>query len=242
MVKSERDILVIGHRGANSIAPENTIKAFQKAIELNADYIEFDLHETKDGELVIIHDENTFNITGTECIVKEMTLDDLKLLDFGEGERIPTLQELLELTKNKIHLNCEIKVKGVGKKVIKLLHEYNMIESTIISSFIHEELILIKKMEPTLKLGSLEPTTYKSKYDWNTKKEMIEFCVDQKFYAIHPIYQLVDEKFVQLSHDNKIKVFPWTVDSKTAIRKLIRFGVDGIITNDISKVKSILNE
>jgi len=242
MVENKRDIIVIGHRGANSIAPENTLKAFQKAIELNADCIEFDLHETKDGELVIIHDENTANLTGIEGIVKEMTLEKLKLLDFGEGEKIPTLLELLELAKGKIQLNCEIKVKGVSRKIIEILHEFDMIESTIISSFIHEELLLLKKLKPTLKLGSLEPTTYLNKYDWNKKKEMIEFCIDHKLFAIHPLYRLVDDKFIQFAHDNNIKVFPWTVDSKTAIRKLIRFGVDGIISNDISKVQSILNE
>lgn len=235
-------ILIIGHRGASNIAPENTLKAFQMAIDLNADFIEFDLHETKDGELVIIHDEDISRITGKKGLVKDMTLHELHLLDFGEGERIPTLLELITLSKGKIKLNCEIKVKDIGKKTIKILQESKMIDSTIISSFDHQELLIIQKMEPLLKLGSLEPTKYESTYDWNTKKEMVQFCVNNNLYSIHPFYPIVDEKFVEYAHKNDIKVFPWTVDSKVAIRKLVKFNVDGIITNEISKVKDIIND
>jgi len=235
-------ILIIGHRGASNSAPENTLKAFQKAIDLNADFIEFDLHETKDGELVIIHDEDVSRITGKKGLVKEMSLHELQLLDFGEGERIPTLQELIALTKGKIQLNCEIKVKDIGKKTIKILHDSNMVDSTIISSFDHQELLKIQKFDPLLRLGSLEPTKYETNYDWNTKKEMIQFCVNKKLYAIHPLYPIVDQKFVDFAHKNNVKVFPWTVDSKAAIRKLVKFKVDGIITNNISKVMDIIND
>ncbi|MBY9011196.1 MAG: hypothetical protein KGD70_02360 [Candidatus Lokiarchaeota archaeon] len=240
MKKSENDILIVGHRGASAIAPENTLKAFKKAIELKADYVEFDVQETRDGKLVITHDDDVKRITGQDGLITDMTLDELKKLDFGENEKIPTLEELISLTKNKISLNCEIKVEGIAENVLRILREFNVLETTIVSSFIHDELLKFASLEPSLKLASLEPTAGIMKLDWDKKKAMIQYCIDNNLYAINPIVMMVDQQFVDFAHDNKIKVFPWTVDSKVSIKKLIRFGVDGIITNDIVRVRNIL--
>jgi glycerophosphoryl diester phosphodiesterase len=232
----------IAHRGASNIAPENTLKAFKAAIELKADYIEFDLFETKEGLLVITHDEDTLRLTGHRGKVKDMTLEELKKLDFGDGERIPTLHELISTTKGKIGLQIEIKAEHISEKVIKILREQDLIKSTIISSFLHDELLKIQKIEPNVRLASLEPTFYSAqKLDWSKKKEMIQYCIDNNLYAIHPLYTLVDKQFVDFSHENNIKVHPWTVDSKIAIKKLIKWGVDGIITNKIALLTEILN-
>jgi len=240
MIKSEKKILIVGHRGASSVSPENTLKAFQKAIELEADYVEFDVQETRDGNIVVTHDEDIKRITGKDGLIKDMTLKELRKLNFGEGEKIPTLQELVELTKNKIGLNCEIKVEGITEKVIHIFREYDILDATMVSSFIHDELLKIQKLEPSLKLASLEPTPGTIKIDWDKKKEMIQYCIDNHLYAINPIVMMVDQQFVDFAHANNIKVFPWTVDSKVSIKKLIRLGVDGIITNDISRAKAIL--
>lgn len=235
-------ILIIAHRGANKIAPENTLLAFRKAIELKADFIEFDVLESYDQALVITHDENISRLTGKNGLVKEMTLKELKQLDFGEGEKIPTLIELIETTKGKIKLNCEIKVEGIVKKTTDLFRNCDIIDSTIISSFLHDELLKFQSEEPNLKLASLEPTLGIIKFDWNAKKKMIDYCVDNNLYAINPIMMLVDQQFVDYAHDNDIKIFPWTVDTKISIKKLIKYGVDGIITNDIETVRFFLEK
>jgi len=237
---SKNQILIMGHRGASAIAPENTLKAFEKAIDLQADFIEFDVQETLDGELVITHDEDIRRITGHDGIISKMTLNELKMLDFGEGEKIPTLEELVKLTKNRIKLNCEIKVKGIIEKLIKIFRKWDILDTSIVSSFIHEELLAIQKLAPSIKLASLEPTPGTIKIDWAKKKEMIEYCINNKLYGINPIIMMVDQQFIDFAHANNIKVFPWTVDSRVAIKKLIRLGADGIITNDITKVKDIL--
>jgi len=236
----ENQILIMGHRGASAIVPENTLKAFEKAIDLKADYIEFDVQETLDGELVISHDEDIKRITGHNGIISKMTLDELKMLDFGESEKIPTLEELVKLTKNRIKLNCEIKVKGITEKVINIFRKWDILDTSIVSSFIHEELLVIQKIAPSIKLASLEPTPGTTKIDWGKKKEMIEYCINNKLYAINPIVMMVDQQFIDFAHVNNIKVFPWTVDSRVAVKKLIRLGADGIITNDITKVKDII--
>lgn len=236
-----KKVLIFGHRGANSIAPENTLKAFKKAIELKADFIEFDVQMSQDGQLVITHDLDIERLTGEKKNVRDLTLKELKSKDFGEGEKIPTLEELIKETKGKIGLNCEIIIKGIAKEVVDILRKCKVIDTTIVSSFKHKELLKFQKLEPDLKLASLEPMKYLPEYKWDLQKEMIEFCISNKLYAINPFYPIVDQQFVDYAHKYNLKVFPWTVDSKPSIRKLISYGVDGIITNDIIRLKAILN-
>lgn len=235
------NILIIAHRGASKVAPENTLKAFKEAIHLKADGIEFDLQETVDGEYVIIHDYDTLRTTGVEGNVEEMTLKELKKLDFGEGEKIPTLNELIKLTKGKIFLNCEIKVKGIIKKVNEIFKDAKMQDSVIISSFLHEELLSLREIESETKLATLVPVKPGNFSDWSFKKSLIDFTKENNLYAINPLFKLVDKEFVNYAHENTIKVFPWTADSGIAMKKLIKFGVDGIITNDITRLKEVLN-
>jgi glycerophosphoryl diester phosphodiesterase len=234
--------LVIAHRGASKIASENTLKAFQKAIDLKADFIEFDLRRSKDNQLVITHDEDLLRLTGINRMVSSLRLQDLKSLDFGEGEKIPTFEELIQLARDKIKLNCEITVPNIGEKVIENLEKYKMVDSTIISSFLHEELIKIKKLSPEIRVASLEPTPYVKKLDWVEKEQMVEYCIKNKFYAINPLVIMVDQKLVNYAHDFGIKVFPWTVNVKIAIKKLIKLGVDGIITDDIELLQTVIND
>ena len=240
-MNSKEKVLIFAHRGASNLAPENTLKAFKKAIELKADYIEFDAHQSKDGEIVIIHDANTFRTTGHSGIIEKMTLEELKELDCGDGEKIPTLEELVKLAKGKIGLNCEIKAKSMAQKIIKIIREADLFESTIISSFKHKELLKIKNLEPRLKIASLNPTRTGWVLDWFSRKKMIKTAEENKFYAINPLYLVVNKKFIYKAHIKNIKVYPWTVDSITAIENLIKMGVDGIITNDIVKAKKVLS-
>ena len=240
-MNANNKIIIMGHRGASKIAPENTLKAFKEAIRLKADSVEFDVQETLDGELVIIHDDNTLRTTGTEGIINQMTVKELKKLDFGKGERIPTLIELIELAKDKISLNCEIKVEGIAKKIVQIFQDSDILDSTIASSFLHEELIKIQKIEPQLKLATLVPTEPGIFSDWDYKMKLIDYTSENHYYAINPLYKLADKQFIEYAHEKNIKVFPWTVNSGIAMRKLINMGTDGIITNDISRLKEVLN-
>ena len=241
MKQIKNEVIIIAHRGASNIAPENTLKAFKKAIELKADFIEFDVLETKDGKIVVCHDEEISRLTGRYGFVRDLSLEELKTFDFGEGEKIPTLQELIEITKGKINLNSEVIVKGISNKVIKILKKFDLTESVLISSFKREELLKFQKIDPTVKLAYLDHNNYERPCSWDKKEEWIQFCINNKLYAINPFYPLVDQQFVDFAHDNNIKVFPFTVDSGPAMRKLIKFGVDGIITNDVEKVRELLN-
>lgn len=238
----EKKFLIIAHRGASSIAPENTLKAFKKAIELKADCIEFDIHKSKDGEIVIMHDANTYRTTGHYGSVKEMTLEELRQLDCGDGEKIPTLRELVRLAKGKIGLNCEVKVRGIAEQIIKILNEEDSLKTTIISSFKHDILLKIQKLEPRIKLASLEPTKTGWIRSWISRRKLIRVAINNKFYAINPFFKLVNRNFIAKTHNNNLKIFPWTVNSDSAIKKLINLGVNGIITNDVEKVRKLSNQ
>ena len=231
--KHKKDVLLIAHRGASKIAPENTLKAFQKAIELEADYIEFDVHQSKDGEVVIMHDANTFRTTRHFGAIKNMTLKELKSLNAGEGEKIPTLQELIEIAKGKIKLQLEIKDEGMVKKIVTILKDADFIESTTISSFKHKELLEVQKIEPSINLVALIVGI-------NTIK-IIKKAIRNKFQAIQPFYTFIRKSFIDSAHENNIKINAWIVNSKETMKKLIEMGIDGIITNDVEAAKEVLD-
>ncbi len=237
MKKSENDILIIGHKGASSIAPENTLKAFQKAIELKADYVEFDIHATKDGKIVIIHDSDTFNATGVKGLIEDMTLDQIKSLDAGEGEKIPTIRELISIVRKKIGLQIEIKSINLLDKLIHILREENLISTSIVSSFILNELLKLKLLEPSLKVGLLlsadlvRPKLIKRK---------IEKIAKNNFYSIHPPFTTINKEIVDFAHSYGLKVIVWTVNDREIMENLIELAVDGIITDDISLANEVL--
>lgn len=241
MILNDKKI-IIGHRGANNVAPENTLKSFKMAIELGADYIEFDIHKSKDGEIVVMHDSNTLATTGHKGLIRRMTLEELKELDCGEGEKIPTLQEVIELAKGKIGLQIEIKAKNLADSLVSLLKSENLIESTLISSFLHEELLKIHKIEPTLKVATLEPITTKFSKEWSYLGGIINNAIRYSCHAVHPRYNLVNQKFVDFVHENNLKINIWTVNSGAAMKKFVRMGVDGLITDDILKAKEVLEK
>ena len=237
MKKNKGDILIVGHRGASAIAPPNTLKAFKKAIELHADYSEFDIHLTKDGEIVIIHDSDTFNATGIKGMVKDMTLNQLKRLEVGEGEKIPTLRELISVAQKRMGLQIEIKASNLLDKLIQILKEENLLETSIISSFMPDELFKLKLLEPSLKLGLLLPIELRRS---NSIKRKIVKIAENDFYSLHPHYYVTDKEIVDFAHSHGLKVIVWTVNDRKIMEKLIVMGVDGIITDDISLANDVI--
>ncbi len=232
--KTSNQVLIIGHRGANAVAPENTLKAFQIAIDLKADYVEFDVHQSKDGEVIIIHDSNTSRTTGHKGSIPEMTLAEIKKLNAGEGEQIPTLDELIQLAKGKIGLQIEIKAPGMAQNIVDKLRDANLIESTIVSSFDHDELIEIQKIEPRLKLAALVLKMRRGK--------VIQKALDNNFSYIHPEFHFIKKPAIDAAHENNIKINAWTVNTRANMKKLITMGIDGIITNNIKFAKDVLND
>ncbi len=240
-MKNNNEVLIIAHRGASSIAPENTLKAFQKAVELNADYIEFDVHQTKDGELVIRHNANISQLDGKMSFIKDMTLKEIKAIDVGEGETIPTLKELIKIVKGSIGLVCEVKAQNFSKDLIELLKKENLTETSILSSFIFGELIELQKLQSSLKLGLLLSKELLS------PRMVINFCkkaIDNNFFAIHPYWKAINNEIVEFAHSNNLLVNIWTQiyepikDSE--LKEVVRMGIDGLIHDDVQQAKRII--
>jgi len=228
--------LICAHRGASSLAPENTIPAFAKAIELGADEIELDVHFSSDGKLMVIHDELLARTTGAEGYVGTHTASELRALsaDAGKsgfaGVKIPFLEEVFELIRpTPLRINVELKntlfpYPGLEQAVIALVKDMHMEDKVFFSSFNHLGLSIVKSIAPEMETGLL--------YDcglirpWDYAKSIAGAD------ALHPVYlNLRYPDYVKESHALGIKVRPWTVDSPEDIQKMLALGVDSIITN-----------
>jgi glycerophosphoryl diester phosphodiesterase len=238
--------VIIAHRGASKQAPENTMMAFRRAMELGAGGIELDVHLSKDGHLVVTHDEQVDRTSNGKGLVRDKTLNELKSLDFGswfsekfKGEKIPELCEVLKLIKDwDGMLNIEIKngpifYPGIEKAVSDTLDKYNMIQRTIVSSFNHYSLVDIRKINPAVKTaplymaGLFEPWEYAHR---------IGAC------AIHPLFYNIVPEVMKGCKMNGIMVNPFTVDQPEYIKAMAAAGVDGIITNVPDIAIKIVNE
>ncbi|WIV10490.1 glycerophosphodiester phosphodiesterase [Proteiniborus sp. MB09-C3] len=228
--------LIIAHRGASAYAPENTMVSFMKALEMKSDGIELDAHMTKDGALVVCHDERVDRTTNGKGFIKDFTLEEIRELDagswFGEefrGEKIPELREVLELIKDSnILLNIELKnapilYAGIEKKTIEMIADYGMEEKVIISSFNHYSLTEVKRINSQIKTGALymaglvEPWIYAKRINAD---------------ALHPLfYNLLVPELIKGCFENGIMLNPFTVDDERYISALLNLEVNGIITN-----------
>ncbi len=235
--------LIISHRGANKYAPQNTIPAFERAIELGTDGFETDLHITKDGHVVICHNYTIDETSTGKGKISEMTLEELKQYDFGsyfsdkfKDTKIPTIDDflsLVETTDCKI-LNIEIKPPkeketAIVRETIKAVKEHGLSDKLLISSFSPEILKEVKRLDKNCKTGFLyapnSPTT--PFVAWR----IISFAKSLGCDAIHPQFIFVNEKYIKKAHEAGLMVNPWTVDLPEIIDNMLKWGADGIITN-----------
>jgi glycerophosphoryl diester phosphodiesterase len=237
VVDWETGKLVIAHRGASAAAPANTMAAFDKAAELGADGIEFDVHLCADGVPVVIHDFAVDATTDGSGRVAEMTLAQLKQLDAGSyfdpahvGERIPTLEEVLLAFGNRLLLNVELKStslrdNGLERAVIALVKKYGLESRVLFSSFNPFSLRRAKKIAPHIRAGLL----YAPDLPLPLSRAWLAPLFPHE--ARHPEHTMVDAHTVAWAHRRDYRVNTWTVDDPDEMRRLIALGVDGIITN-----------
>lgn len=240
-------IMVHAHRGASAYAPDNTIPAFKKALEMKADAFEFDVHLSSDGYAVVTHDYKVNRCSNGTGYVKDKSLKELKALDVGswynpefQGEKIPTLEEVMDLVRNTYTvLNIEIEAnpgfynEGIEKKVIEIIKAFSMENRVIISCFNHYALAEVKKLAPEIKTGILDlATMYKP---W-------EYAKSFGANAIHPHHHTIFPETIKACKENNIMVNTWTVDKPEDIRRAVDMGVTGIITNVPDIARRVLDE
>jgi glycerophosphoryl diester phosphodiesterase len=226
---------IIGHRGVPHLRPENTMVSFKTAVELGADGLETDVQMTRDGELVLIHDETLERTTDGKGLVCTHTLAQLKALDAGghfdpvyKGEKIPTLREFLEFVAGRdLLINIEIKsgvvlYPGIEAKLIAMLQEFGLTQNVIISSFNHYALVTCKEIDRSIKTGILYMAGLYNPWD---------YARTVGADALHPLFYSVRPETIGGMKAGGFIVNPWTVDSPGDMKNMLALGVDGIITN-----------
>jgi glycerophosphoryl diester phosphodiesterase len=234
----ERRVLNIAHRGASGRFPENTLNAFGAAIDVGAQMCELDVQITSDGAVGEIHDETVDRTTDGRGVVRAMTLDELKRLDAGArygseftGERIPTLDEVLAMTDGRCGLNIEIKSAGVERKVCDLIVEHRALTTAMVSSFDLDALAILRHFEPRVRIGLLG--------QWPAR--LVGAAFEMRADAINPRSDIVTEDLCIAAHQRNLSVYTWTVDEPEEMRRLIAFGVDGIMTNYPERLRELMD-
>ena len=226
---------IYAHRGASSDAPENTMAAFQLALDQGADGIELDVMLSKDHQLMVIHDDKVDRTTDGAGRVGELTLAELKTLDAGDGERIPTLDEVLARFGGRFLINIELKnyssvFDSLPLDVAAIIKDHNVADSILISSFNPINFPRFHKVLPEVPLGMLTFPNWAGFFGYRLFR----------YDALNPYFKDVDEGLVNRVHAKGKQINVWTVDEAADIRHLAMLGVDGLITNQPKRALTVL--
>ena len=227
--------MIIGHRGACGHAPENTLASFAKALEFGVDAIELDVHLSKSGELIVIHDATLDRTTNGLGAIADKTFEEIKQCTCKGGGKIPTLNEVCDLIQRRCIINVELKGALTAQPVADLIKKYVQdngwsYRDFFVSSFDHHELFAFHKLLPEVKTGALLegiPLHYASFAEEVEATHAVLYC------------QTVNKKFVEDAHRRGILVFVYTVNDPLDMALLQAMGVDGIITNYPDRCKEL---
>jgi glycerophosphoryl diester phosphodiesterase len=220
-------MLIIGHRGCN-LEPENTLRSLAKGIEC-ADFVEVDVRMSKDGVPMIMHDRTLERTTNGKGMVKDFTLEQLKELDAGKGEKIPTLQEVFDLVRDR-GLLVEIKEAG-SEGIIRGTIKERRFTNIMLVSFNPGSLRNAKEMLPDIKTGIIYSRTIENP---------VRLALKIKANVLLPKYELASGELIERAHKHNLMVFPWTLNTEQEIRRAVDIGVDGFATDDPCLARQLL--
>jgi glycerophosphoryl diester phosphodiesterase len=215
-------MILMGHRGAAALAPENTLLSIATAMEIGVDAVEIDVHLSKDKEIVVIHDATVDRTTNGTGAVSRYALNELKKLDAGKGETIPTLQEVIDFIHGKVRLVIELKEAGTEEPVVQLIKRNGLWENVYVISFWHRLVKTVKEIEGRIKTGVLFVGC------------PVDACIAAQACADALVmkYTFVDKKFIDTAHKEGLTVFIWNIDDAHLVKPYADMGVDGIGSND----------
>ncbi len=217
-------LLCIAHRGAMGHEPENTVASVRKALSLGALCVEVDAYYV-DSHLIVFHDDRLERTTNGFGYLPEQSYDYLRTLDAGDGQQIPTLEEICQLIDSQTCLNIELKgsntAEPVAELLLKLMDNGWDRESFLISSFHHRELLKIKQLIPEIKIGALIH---------GLPVDDAKFAEDLGAFSVHPSLECIDQRFVDDAHARCLKVYVYGVDNREDVTRVYELGVDGVFT------------
>lgn len=228
------------HRGASAYAPENTMAAFKKAFQIGTNGIELDLQKTKDGKIVIFHDNKIDNKSNKTGKISDYTYKELLKFDFGswfskefENEKIVLFDDFMKEVSNKnLILAIELKEEGIEKEALEIINEYYNKDNIFITSFIYNALSNVRKLDKNIKIGWL------IKEDINQKNilELTKISGNQ----ICPPADLVSEEGIKLARENELSVRLWGVSNEEIMRKVYNLDIDGMTVNFPDKLNELI--
>ena len=222
-------VMIIGHRGAMGHVAENTIPSIKKAMELGVDGIEIDVFRCKTGELVVFHDEKLDRLTNASGLIESLELDSIKKITVLDKYRIPTLEDVLILIDGQVKLNIELKGQGTASPTNDIINQYInkggwTNDKFIISSFKWDELEKIRSLNSLIPIAVLVNTRV-------NPIEALPFARKVKAIAINPNFKDLNQENIKEIQSNGFKVFPYTINELDDIERMIKLGVDAIITD-----------
>ncbi len=244
----EKFPIIVAHRGSSAIAPENTLAAFRQAITDGADAVELDVHLSKDGEVVVIHDETLRRTTDGKGKVSDYTLKELKRLSAGRwfhktfaSESIPTLSEVLALLHHRTGVNIEIKGYSsrrydIVERCIDTINAVRAVSTAMISSFHYPYVLRAKMLCPSVATGLL----YHPVHQLARSPSSIIRSMEADFFIMNS--SSLRKRIVQSAHRKEIMVGEYTVDTKKRGTRSLRFGVDVIYTNKPEEIRTIMSD
>lgn len=222
---------VYGHRGAPAEFPENTLASFRRALELDIAGIELDVHLSADGVPVVIHDETVDRTTNGQGAVANLTVDELRQLDAGNGEYVPTLAEVLDLVGDKLHVDIEVKANEAGEAVLNEVRDRNTL--WLISSFDWDVLRYVRSVDEGAEIWVL--TVGATDEALNVVKEL-------NASALAIWQKAIDEDVARMLTEEGIAFWPWTVNDPDQAAQLTEWGAIGICTDDPVRLQAALED
>ena len=251
----DTSIEIIAHRGGAAIAPENTIAAIEKALDIGAGMIEIDVRQTKDSVVVVLHDGSIDRTTDGTGDIDDLLFDDLKDVDAGDwftgaykGQRIPTLEQVLDVVDGKARLLIEVKeghkkYKGIEERIVQAIHDKGAQSWCIVQSFERDVVTRVKAIDPTLtvlQLLVMKVPGLPILIEDSVKIGKLEGYEDIDGIAIN--HRFINTRRLKKLKEEGLLVYVWTVNSREDMEVMIELGVDGIITDQPIELKKLLEK
>ena len=211
----------IGHRGARAYEPENTLRSFQRAIELGVDAVELDVRKTKDNEIVVIHNVDVNKTTDGSGSVSDFTLEEIKRFVTEKGEKIPTLTEVLDSVGKRVKVLVELKETGIEEQVLGLIRQKGLIENVVIVSFHEDALRKVRELDGEVATGLI----------YVRHKNPIQAALELKAEYLLSLYRFTHSANIKKAHEKGLKVIVWTINNEEEVAEYRKKGVDGIATD-----------
>jgi glycerophosphoryl diester phosphodiesterase len=234
-------IHTIAHRGASAYEPENTLRAFERAIELGATMVELDVHLSRDGHPVVIHDPDLSRTTNGTGRVGDLPLNEIKRLDAGLGERVPTLAQAIDLVRDRAQLYIELKGQQTPTAVVATLREMDFVDQAIVGSFYPWLPQKAKFLEPAVRTSILISAR-------DQQADYLQWALAVEAAYVHPCWErgsptphkLLTPDLIADIRDHGLSTIVWHEERPEELRELVKLDVDGICTNTPDVLAAIL--